>query len=264
MPQILLLFITIFITSITNLSSSQTDIEYADSANRRQVLEFDKPHIYVCYMEMKRGFSKPKLGTGFLIHPRVLLTAGHNLAYYPSGRVKNLKGYFGSINDSTYRANFDLDLKRGKNKFFNPLYWIGAKTGSYGLPRDFAIVILPDSSVYKEIEGNFNISVLTSDSLIARADSITITGSPMDKDKFTLWTETHGKYDVTEEKLSSCLYTKPRNSGSPIWYEFEGDFYVAGVHSRGDKKTRCGSAVLINEKVYRKIKKWCLRADIEL
>ncbi len=240
---------------------SQETMKPADSANRTRLTDFSEPHLYTCYMEMYRGFSKnPKMGTGFLIHPRVILTAGHNVAYYPTGRVKQVDAFFGSIDDSTYRAKETLRLRRRKNKFFKFSYCMVST-----LSRDFAIVILPDSSVYKQLGGHYKLDVLTSERLKERTDSISLTGSPMDMSPHEIWTETKSGFGVYDEKcIKACLYTRPRNSGSPVWYHYNNALYVAGVHSRGNTVTCCGTHLLMNQKVVDKIEKWCSRAGISL
>ncbi|WNH09923.1 hypothetical protein RHP51_04240 [Thalassobellus suaedae] len=204
-------------------------------------------------MEMTRG-GGTRYGTGILIHPRVVLTAGHNLAYYPNGSVNNVNMYFGSIDSLNYEAKETLKLKRGKNKFYKSNYFIFGN-----IKRDYAIIILPDSIVYKKVKGHYNINPITE----LDANSVTITGSPGDKDLFEIWTETTKNFFISGNALKYDLYTEVRNSGSPIWALNDSNSYtVLGVHSRGYGS--CSASVLITPKVYNQIKKWCKKANINL
>lgn len=195
-----------------------------------------------------------RYGTGFLIHPRVVLTAGHNVAYYPSGVVKKADLYFGSIDSTKFRKHQKVDLRRNKTKFFKSNYFL-----SNNIKRDFAVIILPDESVYESVGGHFTLKPNNE----IKYDSLTITGSPGDKDLFEIWTETTDDYKEFRDYTKYNLHTVKRNSGSPIWFADEnGDFQVTGIHSRGYGS--CGASVKITDRVYEQIKKWCAKAGINL
>ncbi|MEB2778098.1 hypothetical protein SYJ56_22485 [Algoriphagus sp. D3-2-R+10] len=252
MKKLQLLATIILLTFGVNSYAQSTNC-LKDSTERTRIIQEDIPNSYTCFMEMTRGVSK-RYGTGFLIHPRVILTAGHNLAYYPTGKVKKVKMYFGSIDSLNYEIKEEVKLKRGRNKFYKSNYFIFGN-----IKRDFSIIILPDSSVYKKVKGHFNIAPLTTLS----TESITITGSPGDKDLFEIWTETTNNFFISENALKYDFYTEVRNSGSPIWYQKEANTYnIAGIHSRS--YGTCSASVFITPEVYNKIKKWCSKAGINL
>lgn len=248
-----LVFSSVF--AIFNFSVSGQNISCTvDSNNRTRITELNVPNAYTCYMEMTRGNSI-RYGTGFLIHPRVLLSAGHNFAWYPSGSVTEVKVYFGSIDNVTYLASDTISLKRNDNKFFKSGYWSNGK-----IHRDFAIVILPDSSIYKKIGGCYKI--FETNTNIKPNPTINITGSPGDKENFEMWTSATSNYGIQTDKVLYDMYTEVRNSGSPIWFKKGNDYFVIGVHSRswGD----CRAATLLTSDVVNQIKNWCLTQNINL
>ncbi|MEM6721422.1 MAG: trypsin-like peptidase domain-containing protein [Bacteroidota bacterium] len=242
-----------FLLFFTSLSFSQSYSCDRDSLKRVRITSNTLPNAYTCYMELQRGNGMPRLATGFLIHPRVVLTAGHNVAWYPNGSVKKVDMYFGSLDSVTYLAKETIKLKKNKNKFYKGNYYIFDN-----IKRDYAIVILPDSAVYKKVKGHYKIKPIRQ----VKVDSLTITGAPKDKPKFEMWTETTTNYQQFNSFLKYDLYTLPRNSGSPIWYKEDNEYHIIGVHSR--KYGSCGASVLITPKIYKQIKKWCKKAGIDL
>lgn len=219
---------------------------------RRRITNAEMPNAFTCYMEMTRGRSA-RYGTGFLIHPRVILTVGHNLAWYPTGRVNQVKVYFGSIDSVHYLASDIIKLSKGSNQFYKNNYYMRGK-----IENDYAIIILPDSSIYKKVGGTYKIA---DTSMLQNTDLINITGSPGDKDLFEMWTSSTKNFGIQESMVRYDLHTEVRNSGSPIWTKTGSTYYVIGAHSRswGD----CNAAVLINGEVLEQLKRWCKAAGVD-
>ena len=238
---------------IYSLSNSQGLPCSPDDNERVRILNADIPNSYTCYMEMTRGNSI-RYGTGFLIHPRVLVSAGHNFAWYPSGTVSQVKVYFGSIDSVTYLVGDTINLIRSNNKFYQSNYWINGK-----INNDYSIIILPDSSIYKKTNGYFKILNPTD---TGKINSINITGSPGDQPLFQMWTSSTKNYKFKGDYLVYDLHTEVRNSGSPIWTKIDSNYYVLGVHSR--QFGQCNAALILNEKILNNIKNWCKSAGIIL
>ncbi|WP_299339170.1 hypothetical protein [uncultured Psychroserpens sp.] len=253
------------ICALSTVVSAQNLDCKPDPLNRTQILDNNDPSSYTCYMEMRRGWTNTTLGTGILIHPRVVLTAGHNTAFFMFSKsfpfvfssVKNVTLYFGSTDEDNYIIKQNVRLKKGKTKFFSDGYWLSPK-----IEDDFSIIILPDDSVYRALGGHFIVKPMTSETDID--GPINITGSPGDKDKFQIWTAHTNNFAVNGSKLSYDIFTAPRNSGSPIWFKnANNEYQIAGVHSRGTKGIGCNSAVFINKKTYDTIVEWCATAGID-
>ena len=234
-----------------------------DPIKRVQITGVDIPNEYSCYMEMKRGWST-YYGSGALIHPRVVITAGHNIAYFPFVKrlpfflfrgTRKIKMYFGSKNSTNYTTNTEVKLKREKTKFFNSSYWSNSS-----INRDFAIIILPDSSVYKQVGGCYKF--LPIDTTELKTKSLHIIGSPGDKPLFTMWTDSTNNFSVINSSLHYDLFTEVRNSGSPIWTTQQNSIQLAGVHSRSFGN--CNASVLIDKDTYDKVVQWCKEAGIDL
>ena len=234
-----------------------------DPNKRVQITGINIPNEYSCYMEMKRGWYT-YYGTGALIHPRVVITAGHNIAYFPFVKrppfflfrgTRKIRMYFGSKDSTNYTSYAPVKLKRGKTKFFNSSYWLNAS-----INRDFAIIILPDSSVYKQVGGCYKFAPI--DIAELKTKPLHITGSPGDKSLFTMWTDSTNNFSVIGSSLHYDLFTEVRNSGSPIWSRQQNSIQLAGVHSRSFGN--CNASVLIDKGTFAKVVQWCKEAGIDL
>ncbi|MBO9673399.1 MAG: hypothetical protein J7577_08140 [Sphingobacteriaceae bacterium] len=258
-PIILLLILLFFFTYVKAQDCKP------DSTKRLRITAANIPNDFSCYMEMTRGWHK-YYGSGALIHPRVIITAGHNLAYFPFVKripfflfrgTRKIDLYFGSIDSNNYKAKRTLKLVKGKNKFFKSGYWINAKTN-----RDFSIIILPDSSLFKEVGGCYKFIPVKPEELHTTA--LNLTGSPGDKKLFEMWTQSTNNFSITDFSLKYDLFTAVRNSGSPVWIQKNG-IRLVGVHSRGYKEAEsCNEAVMINEDTYKQVALWCKSAGVEL
>ncbi|WP_276374314.1 hypothetical protein [Chryseolinea sp. H1M3-3] len=256
--------IIVFVALLCGGHTAFTQNELAcqpDPTKRVQILQKQLPNDYTCYMKLERGWWSINLGTGMLIHPRVILTAGHNTAFFlfsksfpfVFSKVKKATLYMGSIAEEEYTIKKVVGLKKNRSSFFKKGYWANAK-----ITRDFAVIILPDDSVYQSVKGHYQIAPVVS----ADLKLIHITGSPRDKDEHTMWTSETDNFQIENGFIRYDLYTEQRNSGSPIWIEEDKTYRVIGVHSRGYGD--CNAGVLIDKVTFDEIQKWCKEAGISL
>lgn len=255
------IFLLLCLTMISKISIAQNfQSKFAckpDSSKRVKITDFRAPYSYVCFMYMQRG-RKIYRGTGFLIHPRVVLTAGHNLATSFFRRVRKVDLYFGPHDSTTYKANQSVSLKKNINTFFKNFYWINGK-----IHRDFSIIILPDSAVFEKVGGHFEVVPVSHRS--QPQGTIKLTGSPGDKDDYEIWHEETIHYQLNAKnggQLLYDIYTQPRNSGSPLWITAEDGFQAIGVHSRS--MGSCNAGKLLDKETYEQIAEWCRKAGIDI
>jgi V8-like Glu-specific endopeptidase len=258
----------IVLFNLSSLNAQECDLETTES-RRQQVTSIAKPLNYVVQMTMKRG--KKYGGTAFFIHPRVLLTAGHNLRKRPQfifTRVKSITLRVGATSPNDY-----LDKKKYKTTQNDNIYTLNSFNKSYNIYEDYGVIILPDDELFKKIGGTFKLTTYNADLLNEK--EINIAGYPTDKDFCSMWTDkTNNFFEYTNtinnpkelQYLKYDFFTKKGVSGAPIWYSENNENYVFAIHTYGsnndDKK--CNTATLITEEIYNDISNFCMNKGIDI
>jgi hypothetical protein len=63
---------------------------------------------------------------------------------------------------------------------------------------------------------------------------IHVSGYPGDKGSTELWTMSHSIKNLEDQKITYDIDTYPGQSGSGVWMQRQGGYYVIGVHAYGD------------------------------
>lgn len=258
-----------FLTVMTIYANGQNCDLNSTKERRTQVTIMTNPYSYVVQMSMHRG--KTYYGTAFFIHPRVLLTAGHNLRKRPQfifTRVKAITLRVGATNPNDY-------IIKEKYKTFqnDNIYTIESFNQNYSIYEDYGIIILPDENLYNKIGGHFKLTIYNENSLDNK--EIHIAGYPGDKPYCTLWTDrTINYFTYVNEKnnpnkfkyLKHDFTTETGLSGGPVWYNYDDSNNVFAIHTYGNENDdrKCNTATLITEKIFNDIVNFCKSKGIEL
>jgi V8-like Glu-specific endopeptidase len=188
------------------------------------------PYNTICFLQTSRGST----GTGTLIAPQVVLTAGHVLSN-------------GGTPVASVRVTAGADLSAATEARRRP-----GRPGSVVVPgarirlhprRDLAVAILPravtspNRFMLLQPRGDRNTATL-----------LTVAGYPCDKPLGTLWAHSDRVRlaDLTVDRMSYRMDTCPGHSGGPIWLLGNaGTRILLGVHTdgAGDANTRCPTQV---------------------
>ncbi|MCT4603446.1 MAG: trypsin-like serine protease [Marinifilum sp.] len=254
--------------SVCLVKAQECNLE--ETKNRReQVNSIKKPLNYVVQITMKRG--KKYNGTAFFIHPRVLLTAGHNLRKRPQfifTRVKSITLRVGAINPNNY-----IIKKKYRTTQNGNIYTRCTFNRKYSIYEDYGIIILPDEELYNQIGGTFKLTLFNSEVLTGR--DINLAGYPGDKEFCTLWHDkTSNFFEYVNSKdnpeqleyLKYDFFTRTGVSGAPVWYSDKGENYVFAIHTYGNNNDdkKCNTATLITTEVYNDIINFCMKKGIDL
>jgi len=235
-----------------NLSASDT--------RRTQTVNMIQPYSFVVQMTMKRG--KSYNGTAFLIHPRVLLTAGHNLRKRNSvftTRVKSVTLCFGATNATTNLAQQNFATEQFEN-----IYTLQSFNEDYTIWNDYGIVILPNDNGFQQAGGHFKLSIY--DSLALQNKLIHIAGYPGDRPFRTQWQDSTSNYFFFNRYFHYDFATEHGASGAPIWYNDNNERKVFAIHTNGDHfdQFRCNTGTLITKTVYDDIVRFCRSKGIDI
>ncbi len=199
---------------------------------------------YRTHGQLSIFFGREYGGSGVLVGPHHLLTAGHNVYNHTQGRWADRISLYLGLNE---RAAPFGESKVVRAYTFSQ--WINDSNRSY----DMALLLLDDSVGYRI--GWNGLSCL--DNVGLSTARVTITGYPGDKNFNKMMTMSHGVKAVTPEELYYDIDTFGGQSGSGIWIDRGGDPCVVGVHAYGEGERPIGnSGVRLSEYKFRKVVSW--------
>lgn len=267
MEKRVILFLIIVCLS-TELLAQGCDL--LSSENRRvQIHSISNPFSFIVQMTMHRG--KSYNGTAFFIHPRVLLTAGHNLRKRPQiyfTRVKSITLRVGATSPTNFIAKKSYKTIQNEN-----IYTLESFNRNYNIYEDYGIIILPDEELYNKVNSHFKLTPY--DPEILKDVDVNIAGYPGDKGYCTLWADkTKNCFTFINpvanpnrfEYLKYDFSTETGVSGSPVWIDQDGQSKVFAIHTYGNDNDdrKCNTATLITKSVYNNIVQFCSSKGIDI
>lgn len=214
---------------------------------------FESPYKKICLLEFETPDGAGGIGTGWLIGPRTVVTAGHCIYNRDSDtgvgwmRMAKYKVYAGR----------SLEQFAGEAKVVDM-----ATTQQYvehGLEAyDFGVLYIDSSLGNDDQLGSFEIGIVgeSTNSML-----VSVLGYPGDKQKGmygTMWGDTNLIKSVTNDRLSYAVDTMPGNSGGPvIYWDGQGAAMVVGIHNYGGGENATENyATRINEAVAGQLRQW--------
>ena len=181
------------------------------------------PYTAICSLKIHSSSGMTYMGTGFLISPRVLLTAGHCVYIHSDngwpvsievipGRDNNEKP-FGSVMANQF-TSFDEWIENHDRNF------------------DMGFIILPEDCRLGEKVGWFGCKTfLDEKEYLGRM--FNISGYPGEKGGKEQW-KMSGEGESQGPLLKYDIDTTGGQSGSPVWIVNNNSYYVLGVHTMGN------------------------------
>jgi glutamyl endopeptidase len=219
------------------------------------------PFNTICYIQVRNPGGFSAWGSGNLVTPRVLLTAGHVLRGAGNRQLRITPGAaFDSPQPALRSTGSPSSQIVNRSHFRMRPDFVGCTATDYGL------VILP-----RAFNRPTRFMPLQARAASRSAIRTTIAGFPGDKQRIqngTMWRHSDGIETVatTDGLLRHRIDTMPGSSGSPIWLLGAGDTRIQiGVHIGG---TGCDSvrtrniAVRITDSVLAQIANWCRTARV--
>ncbi|MBX9623235.1 MAG: hypothetical protein K2X82_05430 [Gemmataceae bacterium] len=217
--------------------------------DRKRVADFDDPFAYpwraICRLIVTARTGEQYLGTGWLISPRTVATAGHNVWLHRKGgwaaKVEVTPAYLDGSAPFGSQESDDLRTVDG---------WAHGTPGTPSAAQsDYGAIVLPRPFSV----GFFGFGVYDDPALWGM--TVNVYGYPADKnDGSALWGHFRKLVDVTPKQLFYNIDTYGGQSGCPVFVK-EGDEYTSvGIHNYGGESSNF--ATRIDPVVYADLEAW--------
>ncbi|WP_106793549.1 serine protease [Aquimarina sp. Aq78] len=212
--------------------------------DRKQIKGTTKyPWRAICSLRIKAKDGTSWIGTGFLIGPRTVITAGHVVYMHKHG------GWAKSIEVIPGRNGAKKPYGSCKSSHFHSVKgWTKSKKRSH----DYGAIILPKNCKYGNKVGYFGYGNYGFFDLLGL--KVNLSGYPGDKPAGTQWWHARKIKAVTSRTLVYNIDTAGGQSGSPLWRIKNGKRYVVGIHTNG--YSLGNSATRITKPVFKNLKNW--------
>lgn len=214
------------------------------------------PYPWICYLE----FSSPRgigmIGTGWLIGPKTVVTAGHCIYSREEYDNQGNQVGVGPMKRYRVRAGVNAELgdalaEAGVTDMATTKQWIDQGMTAY----DFGVLYL-DKSIGDEDElGHFSFGTLDQGDEEAL---VCVAGYPYDKQvsrNGSMWADVNRVSSITDQQLGYQVDTLGGHSGAPVIFaDGQGNFTAVGIHNYGGDTENY--ATRINEQVAAQLQQW--------
>ncbi len=217
--------------------------------NRKAVTDITKlPYSAICVISSDFG-----QGTGAFIGKNLILTAAHNLLNENGKETTTISIVAGAAGHSAM-------LRTPTISSFHYCELAGTELFTDG--NDFAIIVLEDC-VDNRI-GYLHMKAL-SDADLSSLTEVTVAGYPGDKCDanvgYLLFESTAKAKSEPNSMISYELDTYYGESGAPVWFVKDNEYYTIGVHVRSDKHSNW--ATRLTSSTAKKIEEW-VKKDVDI
>ncbi len=212
--------------------------------DRRQVKE-TRPFPYgaIVQLSIEAKTGQRFVGTGWLISPRTVITAGHCVYLHGAG------GWPKSITVTPGMNKQDKPLGSCSATTFRSVQgWVSSKESDY----DYGAIILPQQYPFGAKTGTFKFASFTDQTLLSKY--VNICGYPGDKGGKTQWYHAQKISRLTSKRVSYLIDTAGGQSGSPVFYRRDKIRVAIAIHTSGSMAGNSGTR--INTSVKTNLDRW--------
>ncbi len=202
------------------------------------------PWRCVCSLLMTAQDATQWIGTGWLVSPRLVLTAGHCVYFHSNGgwpsQIEVTPGRRGDSRPFGSAVCTDYRSVQG---------WTQDQNRDY----DYGAILLPEANRFGDQLGWFGYTTRSDDDL--KAATLNLAGYPGDKPAGTQWYHSREVQAVDDHVITYQIDTAGGQSGAPVWQLMQdGNRYGVGVHTNGALSGN--SATRITGEVFNNIISW--------
>jgi V8-like Glu-specific endopeptidase len=201
------------------------------------------PWRRVCALRITFPSGSTYRGTGFLIGPRAVATAGHCVYLHDQGgwarKVEVIPGANGQARPYGQAES---------NAFRSVAGWVNGKKAE----SDYGCIVLPSGAFGGRNLGSFGCANFDAAKIVAQP--AVLGGYPGDKPFAELWGMSRVIKTVAARTLIYDIDTVGGQSGAPVYIMRAGQRYVVGIHNYG--ASGGNSATRVTEPVYQRLLAW--------
>lgn len=197
----------------------------------------------ICALKITAGDGRQFIGTGWLVSPRTIITAGHCVFMHDAGGwVRSVQVIPGRNDAASPHGSFS------GTAFRSVTGWTQSKNREY----DYGCIVLPAQSRPGDRTGYFGFAV-RNDAFLTSA-ALNLSGYPGDKGGNQQWFMAQKARSVSSRVITYNIDTMGGQSGAPVWVLQDGKRYGVGIHTNGS--TSGNSATRIETNVFNRIQSW--------
>lgn len=201
------------------------------------------PWRAICSLLITAGDGSRWIGTGWLISPRTVITAGHVVYIHRRG------GWVRSIDVIPGRNGTNRPFGTCTSTAFRSVRgWTSGRKRDY----DYGAIILPRSCPVGSRVGWFGFANLSNADLSNMTANLS--GYPGDKPPGTQWWHARRLTGVNARTVVYNIDTAGGQSGAPVWRLRNGTRHAVGIHTNGSLSGN--SATRINGSVFNNLMTW--------
>lgn len=200
------------------------------------------PWRWICSLRITAADGSQWIGTGWLVSPRTVITAGHCV------HIANRGGWVHSVDVMPGRDGAREPLGRCTARSFRSVVgW----TRSGHRNHDYGAIVLPRGCAFPRL-GAFGFAALPDDTLGRLW--LNLSGYPGDKPAGTQWFHSRTARSVTPRTLVYEIDTAGGQSGAPVWRYADGQRHAVAIHTNGSLSGN--SATRISRSVFDNLRTW--------
>ncbi|WP_394822034.1 trypsin-like serine peptidase [Pendulispora albinea] len=201
------------------------------------------PWKRICHLQIESADGGRFLGSGALVGPRTVVTAGHCVYMHTQGgwarSITVTPGRNGSNNSFGQCKAVGLRSVRG---------WVNMRKREY----DYAAIILPYDYAKKQRPSAFGFA--TYSDTVLKSARLNLAGYPGDRPAGTIWYHGRKAKAVKSQTLIYDIDSMGGQSGSPVWVRLNEKRIMVGIHTNGSPNGN--SATRITQPVFENLQRW--------
>lgn len=201
------------------------------------------PWRAICGLRIRAANGQNFIGTGWMVSPRTVITAGHCVFLHDAGgwarSIEVIPGLNGAARPFGSHVGTQLRSVTG---------WTSSKNREF----DYGAIILPPNNRPGAQTGTFGFAVR--DEAFLRAAALNLSGYPGDKGGLTQWFHAQRAKSLSARVITYEIDTAGGQSGSPVWVLQNGQRYAVGIHTNGHSSGN--SATRIVTPVFNNLVNW--------